>query len=60
MTREDFIKEFHNLIEAGEITTVEDYRYKKRMSRTTAEKELRGEEWAEVEYCKGRFIFVKK
>ena len=59
MTNTEFIETFRAKVALGEITDIESYCYCNNVSRTKAQKELNGQDWAGSKIGK-HFIYIKK
>lgn len=60
MTRQELIQQIQNLIDSGEMVSIEGYRYKHKKSREWAVKRLSNEEeWARIE-IDSRVYYIKK
>ena len=59
MTNTEFIELFKTKVESGDITDIESYCHRNNVSRTKAQKELNGQDWAGSKIGK-HFIYIKK
>ena len=59
MTNTEFIELFRAKVESGEITDIESYIRRTDKSRTTAQKDLKADDWDSVKIGK-HFVYIRK